>query len=136
MKLVTKYSIGVVIFSLVLGGVLSTGVLAAEPGDGEPGGGESQYGTFFWVGIGAIVGIATIAIWQGVDDANKKKEEEQVREAEDTEIEDFGEYFRSIPAEEAGGSDDTETEDDSEPEYVKPLIEQPKYELGISVISK
>jgi hypothetical protein len=136
MKLVTKYIIGVVIFSLVLGSFLSTGVLAAEPGDGEPGGGESQYGTFFWVGIGAVIGIATIAIWQGIDDANKKKEEEQVRETENTEIEDFDEYFRSIPAEEAGDSNDTETEDVSEPEYIKPLIELPEHELGISGISK
>lgn len=136
MKLVTKYSIGTVIFSLVLGGILSTGVLAAEPGDGEPGGEESQYGTFFWVGIGAVIGIATIAIWQGINDANKKKEEERVREAENTEIEDFDEYFRSIPVEEAGDSDDTETEKDSETEYIKPLIELPEHEIGISVISK
>jgi hypothetical protein len=134
MKLVTKYSVAVLIFSLVAGTFLSTDVLAAEPGDGEPGGEESQYGTFFWVGIGAVVGIATIAIWQGINDANKKKEEERVREEEDIEAEDFDEYFRSISAEEAGGSD--ETEDGSEPEYVKPLIELPKHEIGISEILK
>jgi|GEM_PF-1169898 len=133
MKRIAHYVAGVMVIALVAGTFFSTGAFAAEPGDGETGG-DSQYGTFFWVGIGAVVGIATLAIWQGINDANKKKEEARVREAEEKEIEDFDEYFRSLSTDESGGSDESETDDDSEPEFVKPLVESSGDGLGISRI--
>jgi hypothetical protein len=134
MKRIANYVAGVMIIALAAGTSFSTGAFAAEPGDGDGTGGDSQYGTFFWIGIGAVVGIATIAIWQGIDDANKKKEKERVREAEEEEIEDFDEYFRSLSGDEAGGSDESETDDDSAPEFVKPLVEPSGAVFGISRI--
>lgn len=133
MKRVAQSIAGLMVIALTAGTFFSTDAFAAEPGDGDPGE-ASQYGTFFWVGIGAVVGIATLAIWQGIDDSNKKKEEERTREAEEKEIEDFDEYFRSLPADEAGGSDEPGTDDGSEPEFVKPLVEPSGADLGISRI--
>ena len=133
MKRTAHYIAGLMIIALAAGTFFSTDAFAAEPGNGESGG-AAQYGTFFWVGIGAVVGIATIAIWQGIDDSNKKKEEERVREAEEKEIEDFDEYFRSLSTDEAGGSDEAGTDDGSEPEFVKPLFEPSGADLGISRI--
>jgi hypothetical protein len=136
MKFIVASMTWLLAFTVAVSVFTGTGVLAAEPGDGETGEGESQYGTFFWVGIGAVVGIATVAIWQGINDANKKKEEAQAREAEDKEIEDFDEYFRSITAEEASGSGDNDTDENPEPEFVKPLAEPFSPKIGISRILK
>ncbi|UCE27248.1 MAG: hypothetical protein JSW52_00405 [Candidatus Coatesbacteria bacterium] len=132
MKRTLRYIAGLMVFALAAGTFFSTGAFAEEPGNGGSGPEETTYGTFFWLGIGAVVGIATLAIWQGINDSNKKKEEARTREAEEKEIEDFDEYFRSLSADEAGGTD--EAEDDSAPEFVKPLVEPTGAGIGISRI--
>jgi hypothetical protein len=50
-------------------------------------------------GLIAIAGIATIAIWQGVNDAKKKKEAQQEKKQEIEEQEEFEEYFDFGPEE-------------------------------------
>jgi len=134
MKRTVPYIAGLTAFALAAGVFLGTGAFAAEPGNGGSGNEAAAYGTLFWVGIGAVVGIATVAIWQGVHDANKKKEDARTREAEEEEIEDFDEYFRSLPADEDGGTDAEETDDESAPEFVKPLAEPSGADIGISRI--
>lgn len=99
----------ILVMSLFLGTFFGTGAFAAEPGNGGDEETGSPFGVFFWVGIGAVIGIATIAIWQGINDAKKKAAEEEERKAEEREIEDFDEYFRSLPAEEPGSPDKAET---------------------------
>ncbi len=50
-------------------------------------------------GLIAIAGIATVAIWQGVKDAKKKKQAQREKEDELTEQEKFEEYFDFGPEE-------------------------------------
>ncbi len=60
-------------------------------------------------GLIAIAGIATIAIWQGINDAKKKKEAQKEKEQELQEQEEFEEYFDFAPVEpEASGTSDAE----------------------------
>lgn len=136
MKFIVASTTWLLVFIVAVSVFTGTSALAAEPGDGGTGEGVSQYGTFFWVGIGAVVSIATIAIWQGINDANKKKEAAKTREAEDKEIEDFDEYFRSLTPEEAGGSGDDDTDENIEPEFAKPLVEPFSLKIGTSRILK
>ena len=131
MESVMKFTAGLLVFAFTVGTFITTDALAAEPGGGEPEESGSEFGTMFWIGIGAVVGIAAIAIWQGVSDSKNKKDDEQIRETEDLEIGEFDEYFRSLPADEPGGPTDDGTDDDAGPEYALPLTERSDRGLGI-----
>jgi len=63
-------------------------------------------------GLIAVAGIATVAIWQGINDAKKKKQAEMEKEEESEEMEEYEEYFEFEP-EEAEESE-TRTADEAE----------------------
>lgn len=89
------------VVSLVAGGFIATGAPAALASTGpvEPDE-ESSGGIGVPVfGLIAIAGIATIAIWQGINDAKKKKQTQLDKEQELQEQEEFEEYFDFGPAE-------------------------------------
>lgn len=81
--------------SLVAAGVIATGAPAAWAATGPPQPYQEDEG-----GIGfpiyALIGvaaIATIAIWQGINDAKKKKQAELEKEQEIEETGEYEEYF-------------------------------------------
>jgi hypothetical protein len=101
-KRATSY---VAIISLAVGGFVVTGVPAASAGTGTPDPHEeSSEGISVPIfGLIAIAGIATVAIWQGIHDAKKKKKADQEKELETKESEDFEEYFVFEPEDAGGG---------------------------------
>lgn len=70
--------------------------LASEGGPTSAHETESEYGTLFYIGLGAVAVIATFAIWQNVKDSENKEIEAEVIEAEEREVEDFEEYFETL----------------------------------------
>jgi hypothetical protein len=64
------------------------------------------------IGLIAVAGIATVAIWQGINDAKKKKQAEKQAEEESEELEEYEEYFEFEPAE----NDEGETRTADEPD--------------------
>jgi hypothetical protein len=50
-------------------------------------------------GLIAVAGIATVAIWQGINDSKKKKQAEMQKEEESEEMEEYEEYFEFEPEE-------------------------------------
>lgn len=106
--------------SLVAAGVITTGAPAAWAATGPPQPYEEDEG-----GIGfpiyALIGvaaIATIAIWQGINDSKKKKQAEREKEQEIEETGEYEEYFEFSPEAPEGESraeepaaEEPETED-------------------------
>jgi hypothetical protein len=91
-KSITSYT---AILSLVAAGMLLSGAAPANAATGGGGGGGEEDG-----GIGApvfgliaIAGIATVAIWQNIALAKKKKEAQLKAEEEEKELEEYEEYF-------------------------------------------
>ncbi len=81
--------------SVAAGGFIVAGAPAASAATGPPQPYEEP-STGIAVpifGLIAIAGIATVAIWQGVKDAKKKKQAQREKEEELTEQEKFEEYF-------------------------------------------
>jgi hypothetical protein len=98
--------------AVAVAGVLAIGVPPALAGESsgpqpynEPTGGVSVP-IFGLIAIGAF---ATIAIWQGIHDAKKKKEAEAEKKTELEEQEDFDKYFRSGATEDAPTPPSTDT---------------------------
>ena len=93
--------------SVAVGGLVVAGAPAASAATGpvDPGE-ESSGGIGFPVfGIIAIAGIATVAIWQGINDSKKKEEAQIEEEKELQEQEEFEEYFDfGTPEPDAGES--------------------------------
>jgi hypothetical protein len=87
--------------SVAAGGLVVAGAPAASAATGPPQPYEepSEGLSVPVFGLIAIAGIATIAIWQGVKDAKKKKETQLKKEEELQEQEEFEEYFDFGPAE-------------------------------------
>jgi hypothetical protein len=83
------------VICLAAGGLVLTGATPASAATGPPQPyNEPSEGISVPIfGLIAIAGIATIAIWQGVRDAKKKKEAQQEKEQELEEQEEFEEYF-------------------------------------------
>jgi hypothetical protein len=100
------------VVSLVAGGFIATGAPAARASTGpvQPEE-ESSDGIGVPVfGLIAIAGIATIAIWQGINDAKKKKQAQLEEEQELEEQEEYEEYFDFGPAEpDAAGTPNPES---------------------------
>lgn len=99
--------------SLVAGGFIATGAPAAlaETGPPQPHDEPSEGISVPIFGLIAIGGIAAIAIWQGINDAKKKKEAQMEKEQEIEEVEEFEEYFDFGPedADAAGASNPENT---------------------------
>jgi hypothetical protein len=96
---------------LAAGGLVLTGAPAASAATGPPQPYEepSEGVGVPIFGLIAIAGIATVAIWQGIRDAKKKKEAQQEKEQELEEQEEFEEYFDFGSAEpEAPGTADAD----------------------------
>jgi len=85
--------------SLVAAGLILAGAPSARAETGPPQPYEEDDGGIGTpiFGLIAIAGIATVAIWQGINDAKKKKEAEKQREEETEEIEEYEEYFEFEP---------------------------------------
>jgi hypothetical protein len=66
------------------------------------------------LGLIAVAGIATLAIWQGINDAKKKKQAEMEKEEESEEMEEYEEYFEFEPEESDEGEGETRTADEAE----------------------
>ena len=81
--------------SLAAGGFIATGAPAALAATGPPQPyDEPSEGISVPIfGLIAIGGIAAIAIWQGINDAKKKKQTQLEEEQEIKEVEEFEEYF-------------------------------------------
>lgn len=99
--------------SLVVAGLMLAGAPAARAESGpqpdeEPSGGIGV--PIF--GLIAIAGIATVAIWQGINDSKKKKQAQMQQEEETEEIEEYEEYFEFEPEEPDEG--ETRTTDEAE----------------------
>ncbi|MGD8719003.1 MAG: hypothetical protein PVH29_09300 [Candidatus Zixiibacteriota bacterium] len=91
-KGITSY---VAIVSLVAAGLVLSGAAPAGAATGGTGGGEEEddgIGAPIF-GLIAIAGIATVAIWQNIALAKKKKEAKLKAEEEDKEAEEYEEYF-------------------------------------------
>jgi hypothetical protein len=116
----------VAIMSLAVGAFVVTGAPAASAGTGTPVPGEepSEGISVPIFGLIAIAGIATVAIWQGIHDAKKKKKAEQEKELESKETEEFEEYFIFEP--EDGGGAESENPKTAEP------AEEPAADAGAS----
>lgn len=106
-KRATSYA---AIISLAVGGFVMTGAPAASAGTGTPDPHEepSEGISVPIFGLIAIAGIATVAIWQGINDAKKKKKVEQEKDLESKETEEFEEYFVFEP-EDGGGAESENT---------------------------
>ena len=89
------------VVSLVAGGFIATGAPAALASTGpvQPEEEPSEGIGVPVFGLIAIAGIATIAIWQGINDAKKKKQAQLEKDQELQEQEEFEEYFDFGPAE-------------------------------------
>ncbi len=87
--------------SVAAGGFIVAGAPAASAATGPPQPYEepSEGIAVPIFGLIAIAGIATVAIWQGVKDAKKKKQVQREKEEELTEQEKFEEYFDFGPEE-------------------------------------
>lgn len=87
--------------SVAAGGFIVAGAPAASAATGPPQPYEepSEGIAVPIFGLIAIAGIATVAIWQGVKDAKKKKHAQREKEEELTEQEKFEEYFDFGPEE-------------------------------------
>lgn len=87
--------------SVAAGGFIVAGAPAASAATGPPQPYEepSEGIAVPIFGLIAIAGIATVAIWQGVKDAKKKKQAHREKEEELTEQEKFEEYFDFGPEE-------------------------------------
>ncbi len=86
--------------SLATGGFIVSGAPAALAATGPPQPYEepSEGISVPVFGLIAIGGIAAIAIWQGINDAKKKKQADVEKEQEVKEAEEFEEYFDFGPA--------------------------------------
>jgi hypothetical protein len=99
--------------SVAAGGFIVAGAPAASAATGPPQPYEepSESIAVPIFGLIAIAGIATVAIWQGVKDSNKKTQAQREKEEELTEQEEFEEYFDFGPEEpdtaEAANSEST-----------------------------
>ncbi|NIT37271.1 MAG: hypothetical protein GTN49_12375 [candidate division Zixibacteria bacterium] len=121
MRFIKKATSYVAIISLAAGGLALTGAPAASARSGppEPYKEPSEGISVPILGLIAIAGIATIAIWQGVRDAKKKKKAEQEKELESKEAEEFEEYF-VFEAEDAGGAESENAETSAPAEEAAP----------------
>ncbi len=120
MSPLTKVTASVAATALVAAAFLLGGAPAAHAAAGPP---EPYHEPSTGIsipifGLIAIAGIATVAIWQGVKDAHKKKKEKAVEEQELEETSEFEEYFRAgtaeeeaTPAEDESGADEAPAED-------------------------
>ncbi|HUU57681.1 MAG TPA: hypothetical protein VMW93_10095 [bacterium] len=100
--------------SLVVAGLMLAGAPAARAETGPPQPYEEPdegIGAPIF-GLIAIAGIATVAIWQGINDAKKKKKTEEQKEEETEEIEEYEEYFEFEPEE--PDESETRTADEAE----------------------
>ncbi len=98
-----KITVYLVVAALAVAGVIlgkPSPVRAAVPG-GDTGGGGGAVGVP-WFGVAAIAVIATLAIWQGVVDARKKKKVQKEKEQDLEEEGEFQKYF-----EDEGTTDET-----------------------------
>jgi hypothetical protein len=104
MPFIKRVASYVAIISLAVAGLVATGAPAASAGTGTPQPEEepSEGVSVPIFGLIAIAGIATVAIWQGIHDAKKKKKAEQETELESKEAEEFEEYFVFEPEDEGG----------------------------------
>lgn len=107
--------------SLVAAGLMLAGAPAARAETGPPEPYEPSDG-----GIGvpifgliAVAGIATVAIWQGINDAKKKKQAQERAEEESEELEEYEEYFEFEPAEPEEGETRTAEEAENAGEVAK-----------------
>jgi hypothetical protein len=99
MKIAKPLFISVLITLFIYAAFNVTGVGAAFAAEGGPTSAHetaSEYGTLFYIGLGAVAVIATFAIWQNVKDSENKEIETEVLEAEEREVEDFEEYFETL----------------------------------------
>jgi hypothetical protein len=87
--------------SVAAGGFVVAGAPAASAATGPPQPYEepSEGIAVPIFGLIAVAGIATIAIWQGVKDSQKKKQAQREKEEELAEQEKFEEYFDFGPDE-------------------------------------
>lgn len=85
--------------SLVAAGFIATGAPAAlaTTGPPQPHDEPSEGISVPVLGLIAIGGIAAIAIWQGINDAKKKKQAQLEKEQEIEEVDEFEEYFEFGP---------------------------------------
>jgi 3-hydroxy-3-methylglutaryl CoA synthase len=99
--------------SLGVAGLILAGAPAAraETGPPEPYEEPSEGIGVPIFGLLAIAGIATVAIWQGINDAKKKKQAEEQKIEEEQEMEEYEEYFE-FESEEA---EESETRAPDEP---------------------
>jgi hypothetical protein len=105
MSSVKKSLAYVTALAVAVGGLVVAGAPAASASSGPPQPyEEDDEGVSVPIfGLIAIAGIATIAIWQGINDAKKKKKTQLEKEEELQEQEEFEEYFEfEKPESEAG----------------------------------
>jgi hypothetical protein len=101
--------------SLVAAGVIATGAPAAWAATGppqphDPDEGGIGFPIFALIGVAAV---ATIAIWQGINDSKKKKQAEAEKEKELEETGEYEEYFE-FSAEEAAEGESRAAETEAE----------------------
>ena len=95
-------AMAVVAFTLSSAGLTDANATDSGPTPNTDSEGPATYGTLFYIGLGAVAVIGTFAIWQNIKDSNAKKAALEAETAEDKEIEDFDEYFKTKKEVEAG----------------------------------
>jgi hypothetical protein len=105
MFLIKRMTSYVAAASLVAAGLMLAGAPGARAETGPPQPYDPDEGGIGVpiIGLIAVAGIATVAIWQGINDAKKKNRAREQAEEETDEMEEYEEYFEFESEEPAEG---------------------------------